>query len=77
MAKNNVVATPVRQSGNHEWAHLEASDPKDLGFFARLFHREVRSDARGYHVDVSKHEREVALEKGAREGRLNPSTLNE
>ena len=77
MAKSNVVATDVRKSGTHAWAHLEAEDPKDLGFFARLFHKSVQTDARGCHIDVSEHQRSVALAKGAKAGRINPPTLNE
>lgn len=76
MARSNVVVTARKKSGTHTWAHLEAEDPEDLGFFARLFHKEIHTDSRGHHIDVSDHQREVALEKGAREGALNPPTLN-
>ena len=76
MCKSNVVATPIRVSGTHEWAHLEATDERDLCFFARLFGKKIQKDSRGIHVDVTPHEREVALRKGAREGRINPATLD-
>jgi hypothetical protein len=76
MCKSDVVATPIRVSGTHKWAHLEATNEEDLSFFARLFGKKIQRDNRGIHLDISEHEREVAIRKGCREGRINPPTLN-
>lgn len=66
MSKADVVVTPIRRSGTKTWAHLEGQEA-DLSFFARLFKAKVNKDSRGCHIDITPHQREVALSKGAKD----------
>ena len=67
-----VYVTPVYVSGTKRWSHLQITSPEDverlkhlckkLGMCGRV---ELKQDARGVHVDITEHQRELALRYGA------------
>jgi hypothetical protein len=64
MAKVNV--SPMRTSGTHTWCHLTGEESA-ITYFARRLGKTINRDRRGVHLDLTKHERELAIRYGAAE----------
>jgi len=59
------------RSGNKVYCHLVADNPKELEDAARRLHTEIKGAGNGKgrepHLDLTEHQRELALRYGAKE----------
>ncbi len=62
---NPIKVTPLKQSGSKTWAHATSDDERALARLAERLGTTVKQDGRGQHVDLSQHQRELALRYGA------------
>lgn len=56
----------IVHSGTKKWAHA-IGDERELRRLAERLRVEVKADARGLHLDLSEHQRKLALRYGAKE----------
>ena len=68
MNLSNLMIQPQKESGSKTWYNAVSEDERTLREASRRLSVELKLDGRGYHLDLTEHQAELAVRYGARKG---------